>query len=90
MSKHSSHPIIKQLRRARCAQALTADELAAKIGCPTSSIWKWESGTSCPLFLNLEAWANALGYDITLTPRFASDAQETQDTQSDNRVPVQG
>lgn len=47
---------------------VTRIALAAKIGVSRNALYNWESGRIDP-FLNAEAWANALGYDVLLVER---------------------
>lgn len=60
--------VITQLRRAREHQGLTRPQLAKKIGVAWISISKWESCWNKPKFHLLLAWAQALGYEISIRP----------------------
>lgn len=59
-------PVIQALRRAREGQGLTRVQLGARIGVPWVTLAKWESCWNKPRFEMLVAWAQALGYEISL------------------------
>jgi transcriptional regulator with XRE-family HTH domain len=62
------HPIITQLRRERqktCTQA----EMARRCGTSRGNISDWEYGRFSPTLAHLTAWADALGFELTLTPK---------------------
>ena len=63
--------LTKFLRDVRKKQQLKMTDLAVSIGVHTASIGNWEWAGRTPTLFNLQAWANALGYDLEfiLTPR---------------------
>jgi transcriptional regulator with XRE-family HTH domain len=65
----SSDPIRAFLRAERERRGLSQDDLAWMINRASyQTIWQWESGANSPTIDNLRQWANALGYDVALTP----------------------
>jgi transcriptional regulator with XRE-family HTH domain len=68
----SARQLVDALRQARADQGRTRAEVAAGMGIhatSTRSLQLWELGTNVPNTESLVRWANALGYDVTLTPR---------------------
>ena len=65
----SNVPLIRALRDARLASATNQISLTQTIGVSANIISHWESGRHEPRLSLLIAWANALGFDVTLTPR---------------------
>lgn len=63
------NPLIKTLRNFRLAAGIPTTQLGIKTGLGVNSIRNWERGHNFPVLPNFIAWANALGYDVTLTPR---------------------
>ncbi len=59
------HPIFHYLIMARRRQKISQDELAIRIGVAINLVNRWERG-AMPQTANLIAWANALGFDVTL------------------------
>lgn len=65
-----SAAIVEQLRAERHRQGLTLQQLGERMGRKTyQGPWQWESRTNDPRLSNLDQWADALGYQITLTPK---------------------
>ena len=58
---------------ARVQEQLLRGELARRVGVVGNTIKAWEQGKMDP-FMNCEAWANALGYDLVLVPRQPTDS----------------
>lgn len=56
------------LTAARKNRGISRSALAAKIGCSRSGLRGWETGVA-PSVDNVQAWANALGFDVELSPR---------------------
>lgn len=74
MAKHykkkDPHPIVKALRDARKAQAISQIKLGQLLGCSRSKIEHIELGlTSTPTLDFLEAWAKVVGLELTAIPR---------------------
>ena len=65
----SIDPFIQLLRRERLAQKLSFYSLADKSGYAYQALMSWEHGRRSPRFRCFIDWANALGYDVTLTKR---------------------
>jgi transcriptional regulator with XRE-family HTH domain len=64
--------IQEQLKAERQQRGLTLQQLAEHLGRGTyQTVWQWENGTDVRLS-NLHQWADALGYEIALTPKEAS------------------
>lgn len=62
--------IIQHLKSKRKSLGLSQTDIANLIGRKTyQTIHQWEKGTNCPNLKNLKDWANALGYDLVLTPK---------------------
>jgi len=69
----SISPIIAELRRIRKEQNLTQVALGAAMDGFTNSIPKWENGYSEPTISHVEAWADALGYELDLFKKESTD-----------------
>lgn len=65
-----SEPILDELRAERLRRGLSQRAVARLIGRSTyQTVYQWESGLNNPTLANLRAWADVLGYDVTLTRR---------------------
>ena len=63
-------PIVAALKAERKRQRLTLQRLGEVLGRRTyQTVWQWENGASDLRLSNLRAWADALGFDLTLTKR---------------------
>jgi transcriptional regulator with XRE-family HTH domain len=62
-------PIIEQLKNLRISLDMTQQAVAQLMGAKQSMVSEWESGNKQPRLASLHRWAEALGYDLTLTPR---------------------
>ena len=65
----SNIPLIRALRDARLASATDQISRTQTIGVSAYIVSKWESGRHETRLFLLISWANALGFDVTLTPR---------------------
>lgn len=65
--------MVNMLIDARYEQGLSQEKLAFSIGCTVSLIHKWESHKRIPSGFMLMCWLDALGYDIEVTKRKASN-----------------
>lgn len=65
-ASHSNNPLILKLRTSRQLHQLTTETLSKRIGISQGQLTNWELGKQCPSFTNFIAWANALGYHLTL------------------------
>lgn len=63
------HPIIAQLAAARRAADIPIGVIARRVGYAEGTLRHWEKGYSVPDLDGADAYAQALGYDLTLTPR---------------------
>ena len=61
------HPLIDQLYYQSITQCITQAAMEDKFGLCRNQINKWETAYCSPNLHNFIAWANALGYDVTLT-----------------------
>ena len=57
------------LRSTRLAKGETQAQLAKRIGIVPKLLSRWECQWTAPRHDLLIAWANALGFNVTLTPR---------------------
>ena len=62
--------IIGALVEARAKRGMTQEKLAKKIGTKQSAIARFESGRSNPTFSFVQKLSDALGLQITATPRY--------------------
>jgi transcriptional regulator with XRE-family HTH domain len=58
--------LIAEMRRIRIERGILQYDLSAIIGVERDQVSNWECGRTQPLFGNLQAWANALGYRLGL------------------------
>ncbi len=63
----SRYQIVRALRAARREQRVFIKDLAEIIGVPSTSVQRWELGLNVPRLPMLFDWAQALGFEITLT-----------------------
>ncbi|MFV2172282.1 VWA domain-containing protein [Actinomadura sp. LOL_016] len=63
------HPLIQRLAADRAARGLPRRVIAERMGCAPQTVWHYEVGLRQPDPDALTAYAAALGYDLTLTPR---------------------
>jgi transcriptional regulator with XRE-family HTH domain len=61
--------LLDTLTAARAERGRKGASLANQIGVSLNSIGHWESGGVVPNARNFVAWADALGYDVTLVRR---------------------
>lgn len=66
IEKHRPLGIISELRKARVKRGIGQDILCEKIGITKNLLSRWECGQVQPRLFNIQAWANSLGYEITL------------------------
>jgi DNA-binding XRE family transcriptional regulator len=59
--------LLTTLISARAEQKLTCEGIAEKIGCHRNSVNGWENQRNCPNLDSFIAWAQTLGYEVTLT-----------------------
>ncbi len=59
-------PLLAALRAERLARGVSLDQLGQRAGFAHDLIGKWERGARSPRLANAVAWANALGFDLTL------------------------
>ena len=71
MSKHL-HPLVVQLTDARNRHAIEQGEVGARLGYDNKVISRWETGDRRPTIFNLQCWAAALGFDLSLVERIGS------------------
>ena len=60
--------LISYLRKLRQARRLDRQDLADAIGIHVNSLGDWERRQSVPRLDSFIAWAQTLGYNVTLTP----------------------
>lgn len=70
---HPVHPLVARLRAARHAQDLTTSQLARAARLDRQMITGTELGHRSASLPQLAAWAAALGFELTLTPRESID-----------------
>jgi len=63
------HPAVQQLVEGRKQQRLKLGDVAEMSGFSESMLEKSECGHRFPSFSALNAWADALGYEIVLRPK---------------------
>lgn len=63
------HPLAAQLRGVRIDSGLKLRALARRLGKHPSTVSHWELGNNMPPLDEADAWATALGFDLTLTPK---------------------
>lgn len=68
----SAHPIITQLHDTRKERGLSRNAISARIGWALYSVLQWEHGRRSPRLEAVADYADALGYQITLTPKEGS------------------
>lgn len=66
------HPVATALRAERKRRRITQAHIATTIGTVASAISMYENGHRWPVLDTLVRWADALGYDLTLTPKEGS------------------
>lgn len=59
--------LLAELRRIRIEKDIGQEILCERIGIPRNTLSGWECGHMKPGLFLLQAWANALGYELTLT-----------------------
>lgn len=59
-------PIITALRNERLRRRWPQRRLAGLLGVQQSVVSEWETGAVDPLSVNLERWAEALGFEVVL------------------------
>jgi transcriptional regulator with XRE-family HTH domain len=67
-----THPIVAELREIRRSRGLSQEAVARKAGTTKAMISLWETGQSTPGLASADAYAQALGYTLALTPREAA------------------
>ena len=70
MADHELHPVIGELRAVRRAWKLSQTELGYKSGIGRTFISMVENGHVRASFVNVVQWADTLGYEIVLKPKF--------------------
>ena len=63
------HSVVVELIAVRLAWNMTQADLADLIGVHKNTMTKYETGVYQPKLSHLIAWANALGYDLTIKQR---------------------
>lgn len=58
--------VIAELRRLRCHRRISQEMLSERVGVCKNRVGMWEGGHDTPGYMNLQAWANALGHRIVL------------------------
>ena len=66
------HPIVVALRAERERRGLHQKDIAAAIGASRNAVWGWENASTDIPLDRLIAYAKALGYTLTLTPKETS------------------
>ncbi len=61
-----AHPVARILADERRTRGLSAGDVAERAGYSLDHLMKMECGQRLPSFATLTAWADALGYEITL------------------------
>ena len=64
--RRSRDPLLAALREARLAQGESLDRVGLRAGFAHDLVAKWERGARTPRLANAVAWANALGFELTL------------------------
>ena len=64
----TSHPIVDKLRSERIRRGMSVNRLSNESGLSRNSIDNHEK-IKFPALNTLDRWANALGFDLKLTPR---------------------
>lgn len=70
------HPILTKLRVERRKRELSQKEVGQLLGFASNTISTWECGRRIPTCLELEAYANLLGYRIGLMKKQAKPASD--------------
>lgn len=65
----SIHSVFLRLTETRMAWKLSRHETAGRMGCDAVTLQKLELGMISPSLRMLIAWADALGFDISLWPK---------------------
>jgi len=65
---HPVHPLVRQLTDLRVRLRMSRLTIGKRTGYHANAIYQWETGTS-PTLHKFCDWANALGLDVTLTPK---------------------
>lgn len=63
------HPLAHQLRKRRYDLGITAEEVAARIGCSLKTLQERERGDAFATVHSLMQWAKALGWELTFKER---------------------
>ena len=58
--------LLAELRRIRVEGGVSQTILSEKIGVERDQLSNWECGRRQPMVGNVQAWANALGYELAL------------------------
>lgn len=58
--------LLAELRRIRVEKGIPQEALGEKIGIEQDRLSTWECGREQPVLGNVQAWANALGYEVAL------------------------
>lgn len=66
LKEYNTHPLIKELVRARVRMNLSQGEVAKNMGYSKSHYAAWERGVECPRWLQMVDWAAALGLELKL------------------------
>lgn len=61
--------ILMELSVARFSRRISKAKLARKLNLHVRTIAAWETGVAEPHHKNLIAWAQELGFELTLTPK---------------------
>lgn len=69
MSAAAVRALTTQLAEARRALGWSQQQLANRLYVSRTSLVKWESGQRTPEVGALLAWADAVGFEITITPK---------------------
>lgn len=64
-------PIVEELHTARKRSGLTQKTITERMGTTQSALSELERGVTTPRLPTLRRWAEALGYDVSLTKREA-------------------
>lgn len=67
--RRTPHPLVAQLKAERQARGLSQEAVARRIGTTRALVSLWETGQGTPGLFNTIAYAAALDYTLTLTPK---------------------